>query len=119
MLVIPYPFFVSFIQTCDIVYTDTFLVLSPTLLYLAYQIRYAGPQINQQVRRIHQRHHQIEKIGIVLEITGAHQAHRMEIRGEYPGILIDGPVLYDHVLALRNLDHVLEPLVQEVNLEIE
>ena len=119
MLVIPYPLLVSLVQSGDIVYTDTLLVLTPALLDLTYQVRYAGPQINQQVRRIHQRHHQIEKIGIVLEITGAHQAHRMEIRGEYPGILIDGPVLYDHVLALRNLDHVLEPLVQEVNLEIE
>ena len=43
----------------------------------------------------------------------------MKVRSEYACVLIYGPVLDDDVIALGDLHHILESLVQEVNLEIE
>ena len=43
----------------------------------------------------------------------------MEVRGEDAGVLVDGAVLDDDVLLLGDLHHVLETLVQEVDLQVE
>ena len=43
----------------------------------------------------------------------------MQVGRKDPGILIDGPVLDYDVLLLGDFNHVLEALVEEINLEIE
>ena len=43
----------------------------------------------------------------------------MEVRGEYAGVLIDGPVLDYDIVAPGYVHDILEPLVEEINLEIE
>ena len=43
----------------------------------------------------------------------------MEVGGEDAGVLVDSPVLDDDIAAPGNVHHVLEPLVQEIYLEIE
>ena len=118
-LVILDPVLILVVQAGEIVNPDGLLILAAALLNLLYKIRDGGLQINEKVRHLHQGHHKVEEVGICLEIPRAHQTHIVEVRSEDSRILVDGPVLNDDIVGLGNLHHVLETLVQEINLEIE
>ena len=118
-LVILYPVLILVVQAGEIVNPDGLLILASALLNLRYKIRDGGLQINEKVRHLHQGHHQVEEVGVCLEIPRTHQPHIVKVRSEYSRILVDGPVLDDHLIGLRDLHYVLETLVQEINLEIE
>ena len=76
-------------------------------------------QVDQQVGIAHHLLHQFEEGGVVVEVTGVHQSHVVQVRREYHRVLVDGAVL-DYILPrVLELDDVLEPLVEEVHLEVE
>ena len=93
MRVIAYPVFVSFVKTCDIIDTDALLIFTTSFLNLADEVRNRTLQINKKIRRIDKRHHEIEKVRIILEIPCAHESHAVEVRSKDACILIDCAVL--------------------------
>ena len=118
-LVVLDPVLIPLVQTGQVVYPYALFLFAAALLYLGHDIRNRRSEIYHQIRRIDQGHHQVEEVGIVLEIAGGHQPHAVEIRSEDTRILVDGPVLDDDVLALGDIHHILEPFVEEINLEIK
>lgn len=119
MLVVLDPVFISLVETCDVVDADALLILAATLLDLAHEVRDRALEVDQEVRRVHQGHHQVEEVRIVLEVSCAHEAHAVEVRREDARVLIDRTVLDDHLVKLRDVDDILEALVEEVYLKIE
>ena len=119
MLIVFYPILVSFVEPGDIVYSDALLIVPAPFLDLAHEVRNGRTEINQKVRRIDQGHHKVKKVGIVFKITGGHKPHTVEIRGENACILVNGPVLNDYLVALGDIHHILETLVEKINLKIE
>ena len=113
------PVLVTLVKAGQVVDPDAALLVPAPFLDLGDEIGNRGTEINQKVRLADKRHHQIEEVGIILEIPGAHKPHRVEVGSENPSVLIDRPVLDDHVVATGDVNHVLEPLVQEIYLEIE
>ena len=100
MLVVLDPVLISLVETCDVVDADAFLVLTATLLDLAHEVRDRTLQVDEKVRRVHQRHHEIEEVRVVLEVPCAHEAHAVEVRREDARILVDGTVLDDDLVKL-------------------
>ncbi len=43
----------------------------------------------------------------------------MKVRGKDMGILVDGPILYDHLVTILNLNNLFQAVIEEVHLEIE
>ena len=119
MLVVPDPVFIAFVKACDIVDADALLVLASSLLDLAHEVRYRASEVDQKVRRVYKRHHQVEEVRVVFEVSCAHQSHAVEVRREDARVLVDCAVLDDHFVELGDVDYVLEALVQEVYLEVE
>jgi hypothetical protein len=118
-LVILDPFLVTVVQPLEIVDADALLEISASLLDVLHEGRDTALDVNHQVWKLHQTDHQIEEIGIVLEIPVAHHADIVEIWGKDARILEDGSILHDGLLRTGNLHHIVESLVQKVNLKIE
>ena len=89
------PILITLVQTLEVIDTDALLEIAATLLDMLHERRNAAFDIYHQVREFHQTDHQIEEIGIVLEIPITHHADVMKIWGEDAGILKDCTVLYD------------------------
>jgi len=119
VLIVLDPVLVALVQTGDIIDTDALLILAAPLLNLADEIRNGTAEIDKQVRRIHERHHKVEKIGIILEIPCAHKPHTVKVRRKDTCVFIDGAVLDDDIVLLGDIHNILEPLVEEINLKIE
>ena len=113
------PVFITLRQTFQVVQAHGLLILAATLLNLCYQRRNARTDINHQVGQLHQRHHQVEEVGIVGKVTVRHHTLTMQVGREDASILEDGAVLNDGVCRLRNLYHLLETLVKEIHLQVE
>ena len=67
---------------------------------------------------MHQGSHNVEKIHVGLIIALREIAHGIVIRHEYINAFIERPVLDDHLVALGNLDQILEPLSKEIGLKV-
>ena len=119
MLIILDPCLITFVKAGYIVDADALFIFTSPLLYLTDEIRDGASEIDEKVWWIHQRHHKVEEVGIILEIPCAHETHAMKVRGEYACILVYGTVLYDDVFIFGYIDNVLETLVQEIYLEVE
>ena len=89
------PFFVTVVQALEIVDADTLLEVSASLLNVLDKCRDTALDVNHQVWELYQTNHQIEEIGIIIEIPIAHLTEVMKIRNEDAGILEDSTVLYD------------------------
>ena len=100
MRIVVYPVLVALVKTGDVVDPDAFLVLAPPLLDLSDEVRDRAAEVDEQVRRIHEGHHEVEKVGIVVEIPCAHEAHSVEVRRKDACIFVDCAVLYDHIVLL-------------------
>ena len=117
--VVGYPLLVFLVEPGQVVDAYGLLIVAAALLDLGDEVGDGGPEVDQQVGIAHERHHEVEEVGVVLEVPAAHQAHVVEVGGEDAGVLVDGAVLHYDFLRVRYLHHVLEPLVQEIDLEVE
>ena len=118
-LVVLDPLLIAIVQALEVVDADALLEVSASLLDVLHQGRNAALDVYHEVWELDQTNHEVEEVGIIGEITVAHHADVVQIRGKDTGILEDGTILHDGLVAARNLHHVMETLVQEVNLEIE
>ena len=92
------PILITLVQTLEVIDADTLLEIAATLLDMLHERRNAALDIYHQVWEFHQTDHQIEEIGIVLEIPVAHHTDIMKIRRKDTRILKDGSILYDGLL---------------------
>ena len=92
------PILITLVQTLEVIDADALLEIAATLLDMLHKRRHATLDIYHQVREFHQTNHQIEEIGIVLEIPVAHHTDIMKIRRKDTRILKDGSILYDGLL---------------------
>ena len=113
------PLLVAAVEPFEIIQTDGLLVLPSPFLYLRHYVRYAAAYVNHQVGQPHERHHEVEQVGIVGKVAVAHVALLMQVWCEYLCILKDGAVLYDYVVGLGNLHHLFETAVEEIDLQVE
>ena len=93
-----YPVLITLVQTAKVVYAHCLFVLSASLLYVINEVRDGTSEVNEQVWELHQRHHEFEKVGVIIEITLRHEPHVMQIRGKDTCIFKDSTVLYDCIL---------------------
>ncbi len=68
-LIVLNPFLISFVQTCEIVDAYGLLALTSSLANLIHQIRYRGADVYHKVRQLHESHHRIEEVRIVVEVA--------------------------------------------------
>ena len=92
------PILITLVQTLEVIDADALLEIAATLLDMLHERRNAAFDIYHQVREFHQTDHQIEEIGIVLEIPIAHHTDIVKIRRKDTRILKDGSILYDGLL---------------------
>ena len=85
---------------------------------MRHQIGDRRPDVNHQVGQLDKRHHEVKQVCIILEIAVAHP-HVMQIGREDTGILKDGAVLHHRFGTFGNFDHIPEPLVEEIDLQIK
>ena len=113
------PLLVATGESLEVVEAHGLLVLTATLLNLCHQGGNGGADVDHEVGQLDERHHEVEEVAIVVEVAVAHHALSVEIGCKDTGILEDGAVLDDGVGTLGNLDHLLEALVEEVDLQVE
>ena len=113
------PVLVAFVEALEVVEADGLLVFAAALLYLLDEVGYGGADVNHEVGQFDERHHQVEEVGIVLEVAVAHQSLSVQVGREDACVLEDGAVLDEGVFRLRYLDHLLEAAVEEVDLQVE
>ena len=118
-LVLGNPLLVAVVEALEVVDADAVLVLAAALLDLLHEVRNRRAQVDQQVGIAHHLLHQLEEGGVVVEVAGVHQSHVVQVRREYHRVLVDGAVLDDVLPRVLELHDVLEPLVEEVHLEVE
>lgn len=68
-LIVLNPFLISLVQTCELVDAYSLLALTSSLANLIHQIRYRGADVYHEVRQLHESHHRIEEIRIVVEVA--------------------------------------------------
>ena len=61
-LVRVYPLVITLVQSGKIVDTDSLLIFPAPFLDLGHKIRNGRLEIDEQVRHLYQRHHQIEQV---------------------------------------------------------
>ena len=118
-LVVGNPVLIALVQALQVVQTHRLLILAAAFLDLLHQVGDRRADVDHQVGHLDQRHHQLKQVLVVVEVAVAHVALTMQVGGKDARVLIDGAVLDDVDVALRDLDHLLEALVQEVDLQIE
>ena len=91
----------------------------PRCCHVINEVRDGTSDVNEQVWELHQRHHEFEKVGVIIEITLRHEPHVMQIRGKDTCIFKDSTVLYDCILWPWDVYNITKSLVKEVYLEIE
>ena len=100
VLVVLDPVLVALVETCDVVDADALLVFAASLLDLTDEVRNRALEVDEEVWRIHQRHHKVEEVRVVLEVSCAHKTHSVEVRSEYACVFVDGTVLNDDLVEL-------------------
>jgi len=113
------PLLVAVVESLQVVDADALLEVASSTLDVAYEGRDAATDVNHEVGEFHQANHEVEEVGVVVEVSVAHHADVVQVRCEDLGILEDGTVLDDSVLALGYFHNIMESLVEEVYLEIE
>jgi len=113
------PLLVAFAESLEVIDAYALLELAASLLDLCDERGYGAADVNHQVGQLDEGHHEVEEVGVVVEVAVAHVALGMEVGGKDACILENGAVLNDGFGALANLHDVLEALVQEVDLEVE
>ena len=98
--IVVYPVLITLVQTGNVVDPDALFVLASPLLDLADEVRDRAAEVDQQVRRVHEGHHEVEKVRIVLEVPGGHEAHTVEVRREDARVFVDCAVLDDDLVKL-------------------
>ena len=98
---------------------DNYTFVEVPLLDMTHECRDAASDIDHQVGQFHQTDHQVEEISIVCEVTVAHQSLVMQVGCENLSVLEDSTVLDDGFLVLCYFHHVVEALVQEIDLQVE
>ena len=83
-----------------------------------HQLWYRGLQIDQKVRFPDHGHHQAEQLHIGVVVPVGKVSHGFVVRNENMHALHDCPVLNYDFLAPGYLKYVLEPLSQEIGLQI-
>ena len=61
----------------------------------------------------------LEELEVVLEITGGHQPHIVEVGGKDVGVFVDGAVLYNRSVSVQDLEDLLVAAVEEEDLQVE
>ena len=117
--VLAYPRFVLVAQTLQVVDTHGGFVGASAFLYLRHEGGDGRADINHQVGHLHERHHQVEKVAVVVEVAVGHIPLVVEVRCEDACVLVDSTVLDDVLVRLSNLHHILEAFVEEEHLQVE
>jgi len=68
-LVLCYPLLVALVQPFEVVEAYGLLVVAPALLYLRHEGGYGGTDVDHEVGELDERHHQVEEVGIVVEVS--------------------------------------------------
>ena len=113
------PVFVAFVEMFEIIEAHVAFIISAPRLDVRHQRGNAGAEIDEQVGRLYLRRHGVEQVEIIVEIAGRHQAHVVEVGRKNVGILVDGAVLNDSAIALKDFQNLPIPAVEEENLKIE
>ena len=113
------PVFVAFVEMFEIIQAHVALIIAAPRLDVRHQRGNAGAEIDEQVGRLYLRGHGVEQVEIIVEIAGRHQAHVVEVGRKNVGILVDGAVLNDSAIALKDFQNLPIPAVEEENLKIE
>ena len=77
------------------------------------------PEVNHQIGRLEIIGHDLEQGRIVTVVAIVHLANVMQVSGEDLGVLIDRAILDDRLAGFRHALMMLEPVRQEVDLEME
>ena len=118
-LVVLDPVLVSTIESGEIVERHGLLVVASALMDMVDEIGQGTADVDHQVGKACEGDHGVEKVAVVVEVAVGHHAHIVEVWREDTRVLEDGTVLDDGFLGLRNLNHFLETLGEEVDLDIE
>ena len=113
------PLLVALAESLEVVDAYALLEFAASFLDLGNERGDGAADVYHQVRQLDEGHHEVEEVGVVVEVTVAHVALCMEVRGKDACIFEDGAILDDGVIALANLHDILEAFVQEVYLEVE
>ena len=78
-----------------------------------------GFQINQEVRRLYERHHQAEQFHICLVVSVREVPHCLVVRHEDIYALENRAVLDDDIIGMGDFQNILETLRQEIDFQVE
>ena len=76
-------------------------------------------EVDNQVRRLQERHHVAEDLAVVLVVAVVHAAAPVQRGREDLDVLVDGAVLHRGTLVVQDELLHLEPLAEEVDLQVE
>jgi hypothetical protein len=86
---------------------------------MRYESGKARAQIDQQIGSIYLLGHVFEKTDVIVKISACHQTHFVEVGCKDEGIFVDGPILDDGHISLPDIEHLLIPAIEEIDLKIE
>ena len=118
-LIVFYPRLVTVVQTRKIVDAYGLLTLASALSDLVDEVWHRRAYVDHEVGQLHKRHHGLEEVRIVVEVAVRHVALSVKVGRKDAGILKDRAVLYDVLVALAYLHHLLKALVEEIDLQVE
>ena len=93
--------------------------LSPELLDLIDKSRDGAFEIDHQVRKFHERHHQAEKVHVGLVVAVREVPHRVIVRDENIDALENRAVLDNYIVGFADFEYVFEAFLKEVGFEVE
>ena len=118
-LVVLDPVLVSTIEAGEIVERHGLLIVASALMDVVDEVGQGTADVDHQVGEACEGNHGVEEVAVIVEVAVGHHTHVVEVGCEDTRILEDGAVLDNGFLGLRNLDHFLETLGEEVDLDIE
>jgi len=108
---------VAAVQTLEIVDLNLLFVVASTLLDVTNEVRDAGSEVDHQVGHLDHVHHLLEELHVGLEVTIREVALFAVVGHEDIDALEDAAVLNDGVVGLVDVEDILEPLLEEVDLK--
>lgn len=119
MFVFGGPLFIMGVEVLEVLQFDVVFKIPVALLNLLHKLRNIGLQVDEQIGRLDEIDHRMEEIQVALVVAIIDKATGVEVGSENVGILIDGPVLDDGLVALPDLPHLVETAVEEEDLEVK
>ena len=113
------PLLVALVEPLEVIQAHATLVIAASGLDVVDERGNAGPQVDQQVRRLDLGGHGLEKRGVILEITGGHEPHIVQVRRKNVGIFVDGPVLHNGLITPVNAQYLCVTIMEEIDLQVE